>query len=400
MIEKLEKYFKIHYFIFLLVFVSLIDSNNMMFHAKYFLFGTILFLAFLYNPRHIFSIHKTLNYILLAFILFVPVYGILVGAILKNNLSLGMPYFTGFFYFALLYAVIANEVNITKILIVNLLIVSILSIAIFVLSKIDEKIFLDVYQYMVYDKQIAIFSTRYFWNTPYLMIHFNSAPLMIFGFGYFVHKLLFEKFNISNLVYVFPIFLFLTSIIFTVSRALIFSALLIFCFEVFIFIWRKRKYLAISFLFFLISIALLILIKTNIISGLSDSSSSIKYLHLQSYYSLFTSSPHILFFGQGFGSTFFSEGFASLTNRTELTYLEILRVLGFPIFVFIMFVVLQPFFRKKSIVNSWIFFSFLVYLLVVLNSNPYLLNSNGMLILVTVYAVWLRNNETFIIKTK
>lgn len=120
-----------------------------------------------------------------------------------------------------------------------------------------------------------------------------------------------------------------------------------------------------------------------------EASNVIKYGHLISYWQLFEDHPLYLLLGQGPGTRFFSAGFHRLTLTTEWTYLELLRQYG--IFcILILLTMLYPLaalwrHREQSFVVG-VMGAYVAYLLIA-GTNPLLVSSTGMQILLVAYSV-------------
>ncbi len=119
--------------------------------------------------------------------------------------------------------------------------------------------------------------------------------------------------------------------------------------------------------------------------SLSEGSTSIKLSYLSGYSSLFND-PLTLFFGQGFNAHEWSSEFSEMLSRggskTELTYLELIRVFGFFGALYFSFELLRFFLRSVKVLPKyrWVFPGIALYLFMS-SLNPYIFSSNGMLVL-------------------
>jgi hypothetical protein len=119
--------------------------------------------------------------------------------------------------------------------------------------------------------------------------------------------------------------------------------------------------------------------------SLSDVSTSIKLSYLNGYLDLFNDVP-TLFFGQGFNahewSFEFSEMLSGGASKTELTYLELIRVFGLFGAIYFFFELLRFFLRSEKVLPEyrWVFPGIALYLFLS-TLNPYVFSSNGMLVL-------------------
>ena len=121
----------------------------------------------------------------------------------------------------------------------------------------------------------------------------------------------------------------------------------------------------------------------------SEASNLVKYAHLISYKELFDAHPQYLLLGQGPGTEFYSEGFRRMTLKTEWTYLELLRNYGI-LCIPILYVILRPVYKLVKMAREHdsalaIAMAYLIYL-VIAGTNPLLLSSTGMLVLLSAYS--------------
>ena len=119
-----------------------------------------------------------------------------------------------------------------------------------------------------------------------------------------------------------------------------------------------------------------------------EASNLVKYAHLNSYWILFCEHPLYFLFGQGAGSSFYSSGFLRVTLNTEWTYLELFRYFGF-FSIVIIYIFYRPLFTlwsdRKTNISYTLFWGYLAYLMIA-GTNPLLLSSTGMLVLLIVYS--------------
>ena len=133
-----------------------------------------------------------------------------------------------------------------------------------------------------------------------------------------------------------------------------------------------------------------------------EASNTIKYAHLYSYWELFSEHPLFLLIGQGAGSSFYSSGFHRVTSETEWTYLELIRNFGI-----LSVVIIYAFFRP--LVDMWknrrdnlsytLFWSYLAYLMIA-GTNPLLMSSTGMLVLLLAYSYKEKKKQMYPYPTK
>jgi hypothetical protein len=141
---------------------------------------------------------------------------------------------------------------------------------------------------------------------------------------------------------------------------------------------------------------LIIIIGITFIVGLyvmasekDEYSNAIKYAHIGSYIELFCEHPIYLFTGEGPGSTFYSEGFGKVVKTTEWTYIELVRYFGvFSLIIIGVFYKPLVSLWKYSKSNDFVkcmFWAYLAYLLIA-GTNPLMLSSTGMIMLLMAYS--------------
>lgn len=146
------------------------------------------------------------------------------------------------------------------------------------------------------------------------------------------------------------------------------------------------KYILLPFIG-LLAVALLLFIL--VLAGeTNEASNVIKYAHLYSYKELFEAHPEYLLIGQGPGSAFYSEGFGKMTTITEWTYLELIRNYGLfslPIFGVFAYPLVRLFPYRNDHLTQGILFAYVLYLLIA-GTNPLLLSSTGMIMILSAYS--------------
>jgi len=115
-------------------------------------------------------------------------------------------------------------------------------------------------------------------------------------------------------------------------------------------------------------------------------SNVIKYGHFASYVNLFSDNISILLFGQGIGVPFYTTGFHKEVFATELQYFEMIRIWGLPVTLLFLSVLLLPIIKEiKTKKYSSIFVAYIAFLFIA-GTNPFLLDSTGMIVLVYVFS--------------
>jgi hypothetical protein len=143
-------------------------------------------------------------------------------------------------------------------------------------------------------------------------------------------------------------------------------------------------------IFALMSIVVIFYATSLFLSEKTETSNVIKMGHINSYKELFKSEPSILFLGQGAGSLFYSSGFKEYVSQTEWSYVEMLRMFGVFGFIWILILYLYPALKiwqqRHNILLAIPFLTGYLFYFLVAGTNPLLLGSNGLLMLLIAYS--------------
>lgn len=233
---------------------------------------------------------------------------------------------------------------------------------------------------------VTIDSKIEYMGITFPMFYWGSLPSMTIVLGYYLYKV-FSEYKFKYLI-----FTILVAIPFLISGSRV-PILIPFACLYFVMSFSikncNNKFVRYSFYILPIIIGMFIIyISYMLASDLTQTSNAAKYGHVDSYLDLFASHPEYIFWGQGVGSKFYTVGFGRMTDITELTYFEILRVYGL-FGIPLMCVIIYPIYklwkhRKYGLVYSMIW-SYIVFL-VSAGTNPKLLNTAGMIVVVVMYS--------------
>lgn len=380
----------------LLVGDVFVDPSNKIFYLKYFIFGLIflIWLPNLLSKQTPWS--RSLVIITFFIAVFMPLYALSISLInsFLNYSDVGIfVFFNSFFFFLLVLIIVNKNIDLTKIFNVSSLLVVIITMVSYTILIYNPHLFGNLYQYLVIDKNAASYGIRQYGNFTLLMMFYKTSPLLIFPLSYYLYHIINKK-DIKNL---FLKILILISIVITLflsgTRANILSLFLILSFYFLFYLYKKSKpiFTIVSIFYSLISIYGVFKIG-GILFDAQEISNQIKFQHLISYFEHFSNHFEILIFGQGIGTSFYSLGFNKITNVTELTYFELIRIWGIPITLFFLYILIFPIVQEiKSKKISHLFIAYIAYLFVA-GTNPLLLSSTGMIVLVYVFS------QMFIIK--
>jgi len=391
-------WFKFKYSILLnvaigLLFVDImIDPTNLIFHSKYVVFG----LVFLIWGLNIFKTHTKLVippplFIVLAFIaLFMPFYALSVGIIngvIANTSIESYAYFNSFFFFLLLLVIVTEHIELTNYINYSSFLIVGITLGFYLILIINPLFFEDIYHYFVLDKGVAVYALRNYGGFTLLMMFYKTSPILVFPLSYFLYRLIISPEKRR----VFPDVIFLFLIIITLfisgTRANVVSLMVIVLFYFGFYIYKKSK---VRFVLTVI-LSLVILIFAlppflDLLFNNKEASNVVKAGHFSSYLDFFEGHKVMAIFGQGIGGSFYSSGSGMVRNVSELTYLEIIRIWGFPVSVMFFGVLILPLILEIRSGNIGpVFIAYLAYLFIA-GTNPLLLSSTGMIVLVFVFS--------------
>ena len=214
----------------------------------------------------------------------------------------------------------------------------------------------------------------------YYKVFFKSSPLLIMLIPYCFQK---GKKIMAALT--------LAALVLSGTRANIFIASVVYVFG-FVDIWSNNKknnktrlVLGVFIVIFIIAMIPNIIAMISAIMNKSGSLSSdlIRLGQIASFREVF-SNPSTLFFGMGFGTSFYDAGRMAYTTASEIAYLDLLRKIGLIWFVPFMVFVLRPL-RWRMEVHTKI--AYIGYLLICF-TNPLLFSSTAYVLYIYLYTTY------------
>lgn len=369
----------------------MVDPNNLIFHAKYVLFILVL-VAWLAGrkPGRI-KISMKLGFTLIFIALFMPLYGLSVGILNStlHNIPVGtLVYFNSFFFFLIVLVTMNDTVHLTRLFNRSSLLIVFMTLGIYAVLVISPGQFAKLYKYFVLDKSVAIYALRNYGKVTMLMIFYKTSPILVFPLSYYLYRVFIDHTRRASFSDYLLMVLIAVTLYLSGTRANVLSLFLIVLFYVGFFTYKKSK----SWFVLVAGFGLLIFLLEfpslwNLIMNPHETSNAIKFGYLSSYADYFHSHLLSLIFGEGIGGKFFTYGLDRFRDVTELTYLELIRVWGIPVTVIFGMILIWPLvteIRKKKL--SHLFIAYLAYLFIA-GTNPLLLSSTGMLVLVYVFSM-------------
>lgn len=324
------------------------------------------------NPRE-FSV-ETVSPLVVASIL---VYGYWLSLYGDNEGPLAIQFLLSGAVLFLFFPVRWFSVNFDRVIVVAGVILCLFTLAagVFLLAMPDTAMGELALRYFI-EYSMGARGSRSFGEESAFMFHAGTAPFLFLPFGIVIRRVI-DRFTFAGFLCVL---LFLAAILATTSRALLLACIGL---TAYLFARRMRPAVAAGFVLLGSFFALLALFLVGALSDLfsaTETSNSIKIGHVVSYVDNLTLRE--IFLGNGLASIYFSSGQGQFLSHTEITPLDMMRYLGVPLTLFLYFLILRPTLRFVPTPES-VFASVLMLIYCVISlTNPVLLNSYGLLVVV------------------
>lgn len=378
---------KAHKYMFsLLMVITIVDPGNIIFQSKE-LFFVLTVLTGVKNFIK-FSSNWTLLGSLFFSILF-PLLWIALGVTFDYNFSMdyGLMYLKSFAFFLLVNVCVDFKINYAKIFSISTLFLAPITLIIFCFLSIVGGDLAFLFE----NEETFVVSRRAFGNIVLdPTIYYKTSPLLIFGLSYMSHTYRLKSPAFKLLI----ISLCLFTLFVSGTRANIIAGALIIIYFIYSNYFSRNS--VIKYTYWLIFLAMLVLyIAPFLITYAFDAgelSNRRKINYINDYINFWSNDTFALVFGQGLGG-----GLNSSTGEVkymlEPTYFEIIRMFGIVggcVFSFFLLLPIILFKLSKSSAlykkNHYVFIAYLVYLFVEIPTNPLLISSTGMIVLVVVYS--------------
>jgi hypothetical protein len=370
------------------VLIALVDPTDQITHLKMPLFvavvGVWLFRVF---TRRVHLGSPELWTGVLFFALVIPSYATFIG-LSGATLPVTGPTFAtmkSFMIIFLLPIVVSERAGLVRTVARYSSVVALLTLAMLVISIVAPIIFTAIYEFTL-EKQNALVRPTDLFGVGIGSFYYKTVAVLVFPIAYHLEKLASGAKSIRQL----PLLvMYCTAIFFSGSRASILAVALVFgCFAAVVLkrslgLWSAPVLLA----FAVIGVSLAAVAFGGFFDK-NESSNAAKLGHIHSYIEEFDAHPHYLLVGQGADTEFYTEGFQRKTNLTEVTYIELVRVFGLPVAILLLagfFYPLIPLSKAASEHGNLVGVAYAVYLFEA-GSNPLLIGSTGLLVVVSVWA--------------
>jgi hypothetical protein len=373
--------------IYLLWLSAIFDPVGSIFGIRYIALLVVIFVLInkaIFGLKIVSSKSLYAKYALL-FCFFLPIYGSFITLFrggFEGSSFIDTSYFASAVYYATTLSFLQQGNIRTSIraflLSARLLCFFIISFALLIMLTLSTD-----FLYFFVEHGVAYLGQRQYGGVSFYYIYFVASPILIILLAHDSWRVL-ERPSFFNLFFFVIAFfaLFLSGTRFSmISAVATFPLALYFKCRSFL----SRSMLAIAIV---ISIGCIFIYLNDVVGGMlsfAEQSNNVKLSYFEWYFRIFND-PFSLLFGQGFNAHEWSYETSMLiigqASKTELTYLELIRVFGLfgASFFFFGMSYFFTFYGKILPENRWIFLGMALYLLAS-SVNPYLFSSNGMLVL-------------------
>ena len=393
-----------HKNVFLFFFSSLIlgliiDPSNQLFHLKEILFFFTI-LTGLYEFLN-FGNYK-LFYLSILISIIIPSISLFIGLIFNFNFSLevGLGYFKSFVLFLLVNMLLNYTIDYGKIFSKLTLILIPISLVILYLLVTDNFSF---FKNIMGDYRDTVkIANRSFGSFDLIMVYYKTVSLLIFGLTYLCSK---KRFKFSGFNFLM-IVLCAMVLILSSTRANILSVFIIVTIYIFRNFFSKKMILRVFFWCFSVLLMIIEVIPflMEYFFNKDEASNKMKLGFITDYINFWSENTLAFVIGQGLGGGIYTTE-RNLVYTLEPTYFEIIRMFGLIGGLFIALFMLAPLIlfhlsknTKTYEKNSYFLLGYIIYIFLIIPTNPLLLSSTGIMVMLIAYSVsikvfLLRNNK-------
>ena len=262
-------------------------------------------------------------------------------------------------------------------------------LTLYVLASTSEQLEAGMYAFFASHDAMIMMTHRYIAGIKIFGMYLKSFVDMTFALFMSCYYVFYSQKRSNRIGFLLLAILFLFAFLISGTRSTMLLPFFMLGFVIFLSVYHTKKAKYLVFPLVLLVLVFSVGLFVFLVSDVDEESNVIKYGHLFSYMELFSQHPQYLFFGQGPATYFYSMGFRRMTIETEWTYIEMVRTYGL-FCLFILLPIFYPLVRifKFSKGNSFAFGvggAYLSYLLIA-GTNPLLISSTGMLMILTSYS--------------
>lgn len=371
----------------LLLFIAAIfEPSDLVFGLKVYLFTLFCLLgviAFFVDENFRLPSHPQLIYVF-AFALVLPAWGLLVSVVFNPGVlgTDGLMYLKSHLF--LVFCLFLTPLGLLKFgersFIVLLVVLAHVIIVLFLVSLVVPPTFYAAILLYGQNARLFLLGSREYAGVHFPTMYYVTSPLLVFGSAYFFQR---AAESSSRSLTVYLAFATTLALFLSGTRNNILISLMI---PAYYSLFHRAGRVVLT-----VAIPTAIIASAGVLRSMfdpQDVSNAAKIAYLADYSTIF-SVPTNLLMGQGLGARFFTTGLGEIVSITELTYFEVFRTYGVFIGVVFFLYLIYPLIllvRARG-PRHFLTVGYAAYL-IESYSNPYLLSSNGMLVLglVTAFA--------------
>lgn len=373
------------FFVFLMIFIVVLDPANQIFKLKQvLLFLSLIAPVFLLLKR--IPIKKEYVLVILFYFILPNFYSATTGLIFADFTNFSkehyMTYLFGSFFGFFLLAL--NYINKKKLLKIFLIVLAIYSCLYFLLivsfnlrlinynaSLVVNNLNRDIYSFL-YNKGVLMANIKQIGNYKIINLFYKTCPILVLYFSY----LLYHKKFFSIIV--------ATILLISGTSANILGTLLVISFY---FLSRVLKKIDTNsrILIFAVTTILFFFVSKELFFSSTKDGNIIKVGHILGYLKLWSEGIEKFILGSGLGSGFYTFGLEKVVYNAEVTYFEIIRLYGIVIGSIIILILFYPLIKLiKNKEMEWLFIGYVAYLFIG-GTNPLILGSTGAVVVMITY---------------
>lgn len=362
---------------------TLIDANNILLHAKMIFF--VITLAFLFLNYAFRLPDKIVRFLL--FIVFWSFFTYGMGRVYGYEVDNAF-----FIQFLLTYSMLIllgwhKYVDFYNKLWLPCLFLSFGTIILYVMMQYDPTLYEILHAFGTTESgtPTIYISDRTFLGFQFYGVFYTPLILCTIPASTYMYRSLFiDKDKNKNVI---MSLIFIVALFCAGNRAGLMSCLII---PVFLIILKLRRRHKIAYRFFICSFLLsMSLLVFALVTEDDDKSNNVKNGHIDTYLFLLRDRPEAFLTGMGPGSMVYSKGFGEKTTLMEWTYIELFRMYGvggLSVLIFFWFPTYYVWKNRMKYIEGIPFVVGSSVFLLASATNPYLLNSTGMIYLVMSYS--------------
>lgn len=343
---------------------------------RYAAFAFVVLVVAINSFRSRYADKKKIRFVVL-FGFFLPAYGLFIYAIRDGGGSVEDTSYIAAGVLTIcvfLYRSERHMIEGEKALNLSALLLAVLIVTVFFLSLVNPQ---NPFIGILVKNGVALVGSRVYGDLELPYIYFVASPLLPLGFALSICN--FFTLGKWRVFYFCAVLLIAVAMFLVGTRMSQLLILIVFFVSLSIYSVRGRHAIYIASLLLLV---IFVALEQSYLGGVfsfGEGSINTKLSYLDTY-RLILDGVDVAFFGQGFNAHVWSTPFSDMIKneegtRTELTYIELLRVFGVPIGLVIIFYFVMMIVREKS--SKWKLIGCIVLLQSI--SNPYLFSSNGFL---------------------